>query len=274
MDIKDLFFVASKIIGFLLEPLHLALALILFSLFLWRIFPKLALNLGGLGLLFFISLGVVPLWQLALQPLENKYPFPEFLPRQVAGIIVLGGAIDVGKVADSRPVSPINSAAERLTEAVKVSQMYPYAPVIFSGLSGSLRDHRQNEADLTRKAIGDLINPKDRIIFEQQSRNSFENAKYTKQLINSVAFKTKYPSVTETFVLITSANHMERSLRVFEAQGINVVPYPVDYRTPANELTWIYDLEIGADLARKFIHEHLGLIAYEWAGFFDPIKPE
>ena len=270
MEASDAFFVASKIIGFLLEPLHLTLALIIIGLLLGRYLPNIGRLFAMLGLLLFVSLGMVPLWQWALQPLENKHPFPDIMPRQVAGIIVLGGAVDVGKVADTRPTAPINSAAERLTEAVALSQKYPLAPIIFSGFSGSLRGHKKNEADLTMQVIGKLIDHEDRIIFEAKSRNTYENAKFTAELIKGPEFRRKYRALSNRFILVTSANHMERSVRAFEAQGLAVIAYPVDYRTPEGQFSWIYDLEIGSDLARKFVHEHLGLLAYEWAGHFEP----
>lgn len=75
MEAIDAFFVASKIIGFLLEPLHLTLALIIIGLLLGRYLPNIGRLFAMLGLLLFVCLGMVPLWQWALQPLENKHPF-------------------------------------------------------------------------------------------------------------------------------------------------------------------------------------------------------
>jgi uncharacterized SAM-binding protein YcdF (DUF218 family) len=68
--------------------------------------------------------------------------------------------------------------------------------------------------------------------------------------------------VLKPWLLITSASHMYRSVKIFEKQGIGVIPVPVDYQTAAS-LRWAeFDLIDGAQNWSKFLHELVGLIAY------------
>ena len=61
-----------------------------------------------------------------------------------------------------------------------------------------------------------------RVIYEERSRNTSENAEF------SLAIARPQPG--ETWLLITSAFHMSRAVGSFRRAGWNVVPYPVDFR--------------------------------------------
>jgi uncharacterized SAM-binding protein YcdF (DUF218 family) len=67
---------------------------------------------------------------------------------------------------------------------------------------------------------------------------------------------------TKPWLLITSASPMYRSVKIFQKQGLNITPVPVDYQT-ANSLQWTeFDLVDGAQNWNKLIHEIIGLFAY------------
>ena len=93
-----------------------------------------------------------------------------------------------------------------------------------------------------------------RIILENQSRNTFENALYTKDLIGFAGDKP--------WLLVTSAFHMPRAFEIFKDRGIHVIPYPVDFRsrTPSTEFRW--DLGSGAQQLNILLHEWIGLWVY------------
>jgi uncharacterized SAM-binding protein YcdF (DUF218 family) len=64
------------------------------------------------------------------------------------------------------------------------------------------------------------------------------------------------------WLLITSASHMYRSQRIFQKQGIEVIPVPVDYQT-SKQIRWgKFDLEDGVQNWNKVMHEGVGLLAY------------
>jgi uncharacterized SAM-binding protein YcdF (DUF218 family) len=94
----------------------------------------------------------------------------------------------------------------------------------------------------------------ERIILENQSRNTFENALYTKDLIGFAGDKP--------WLLVTSAFHMPRAFEIFKDRGIRVLPYPVDFRsrTPSSEFRW--DLGTGSSQLNILLHEWIGLWTY------------
>ena len=69
----------------------------------------------------------------------------------------------------------------------------------------------------------------ERVIFENQSRNTIENATFTKKLV--------IPSLNQHWIIITSAFHMPRAKTIFENEGLVVVPFPVNFRKREGRLT-------------------------------------
>jgi uncharacterized SAM-binding protein YcdF (DUF218 family) len=93
-----------------------------------------------------------------------------------------------------------------------------------------------------------------RIVLEDQSRNTYENAVFTAQL----AGINKH----NRWLLVTSAWHMPRAMATFEKAGWNVTAYPVDFRTGNNTPLTRYSLVMGADHWQLVLRETIGLAAY------------
>ena len=94
-----------------------------------------------------------------------------------------------------------------------------------------------------------------RVIFESQSRNTYENAVYSYNLIK--------PKKKEKWVLITSASHMPRAVGVFRKTNWEVIPYPVDYQTAGpQDFISHYEGFLSLDQMRIGLHEWLGLFIY------------
>jgi len=97
--------------------------------------------------------------------------------------------------------------------------------------------------------------------YENQSRNTYENVLYMKSMIEEFGLKS-VAGASKPWLLITSASHMYRSVKIFEKQGIDVLSLPVDYQT-VNSLNWdTFDLEEGAQNWNKLVHEVIGIFAY------------
>ncbi|WP_197713915.1 YdcF family protein [Polynucleobacter necessarius] len=97
--------------------------------------------------------------------------------------------------------------------------------------------------------------------YENQSRNTYENVLYMKPLIEKYGVKDE-PGQLKHWLLITSASHMYRSVKIFQKQGLSLLPVPVDYQT-ANSLQWTeFDLVDGAQNWHDVIHEAVALFAY------------
>lgn len=97
----------------------------------------------------------------------------------------------------------------------------------------------------------------DRITWEDQSRNTAENAQ--------ISYEVAAPASGETWVLVTSAFHMGRALASFEAAGWDdIIAHSVDYRTGrlSDGIGW--NLSGNLEVLNIAIKEWVGRIAYRW----------
>ena len=258
---ETLFFIASKTLGMAARVETWALLLMALALFgLWRGRHRLA---GwSLAILFTGTLAItlLPLGDLLLKPLESEFPARPDLTR-VDGIIVLGGAEQTAAYRDWGGPQ-FNEAGERLIEGAILAQRFPQAKLVFAGGSASVgrTEDTTDPSKMVRDMWIDLGIAPDRIILEQNSRNTAENARLTHDLVQ--------PKPGETWVLITSAFHMPRAHETFARNGWNdITAWPVDFRSgDLAGLRGIWRLDrnlLGVNLALK---EYLGTLAYRITG--------
>jgi uncharacterized SAM-binding protein YcdF (DUF218 family) len=156
--------------------------------------------------------------------LQDRFSAPTLAPfSQVSGIVALGGGID------------------RTREAIKLARMYPRAKLVVTGAS-------EEDYALARAAIGK------RLVVEPNARNTYENALFTKQVVE--------PTASQLWVLVTSASHMPRAVGAFRNVGFAVEPWPVRDLPPSNRERF--------GILR---HEWLGLLAYRLMGRSDSLYP-
>ena len=268
----SLFFITSKIVQFLIEPLNLIfLATLLAWFFLTIRKPVFTNRLLALAVIGFLGVGYMPIPESLIRILENAVPKPSIQnlnPDQFAGIIILGGAIEGEDVAVDRGEISLKSSAERVTKGLELIRKYPDKPFIFSGFSGRVNPRGMSEADafkqlIQEQGLADSTNATS--FYENQSRNTYENAVYSKKIIDAIYQQSPDPQL-KPWLLVTSASHMYRSIKIFEKQGIAVIAVPVDYQT-ANTLQWReFDLTEGAFLWNKLLHEYIGIAAYQLTG--------
>ena len=265
-----IFFILSKAVQFCIEPLNWALIFVLLGL-LFLSLRKLHLckRFLLLALFDFLIVGWLPASEIVLRSLENLVPkasLASLSERDVGGIIILGGAIEGGQIALDRGEVSIYSSAERITKAFELIRKYPDLPFIFSGYSGRVNPKGVSEAEAFQQLIAEqgLVEITQKTAhYENQSRNTYENVLYMKPMIAEYGQKND-SGILKPWFLITSASHMYRSVRIFEKQGVDVIPVLVDYQT-ANSLNWTaFDLTEGAQNWNNFLHELVGLFAY-WA---------
>ena len=171
---------------------------------------------------FVALITVFPVGYFMTQTLEDRFPAPKTISGQVDGIIVLGGTVRQLTTKFRGQVS-LTGGAERLTEFIVLAKKYPNAKLAFSGGSGLLMHQDVKETETARRFFAQMGLDISRILFEDQSRNTYENAVYSYRLLA--------PKPHERWVLITSASHMARSVGVFRKAGWNLIPFPVDYAT-------------------------------------------
>ncbi|GGF55581.1 membrane protein [Azorhizobium oxalatiphilum] len=263
----DSFFTVSKVGWLLAAPSNLLMFVLLLG-FLLRVAdvrrPAFALvALSALGLLV---CGFSPLANHLVSPLEERFPPFKADGRPVEGIILLGGS-EVPDVALARGVPALNDAGERMLAFAMLARTYPDARLAFSGGSADLDTDGQMEADAVRLALGDLGVDLSRVTFERRSRNTAENAAFTRQLIQ--------PQPGERWLLVTSAFHMPRAVGCFRQVGFPVTAYPVDYRTISPKaLDGPFPrIAMGLDLTDLAAKEWLGLLAYYLSGRIPVLFP-
>lgn len=209
---------------------------------------------------------VLPVGTWLLIPLEARFPSPSAAEQgKPDGVIVLGGSLNM-RYADERDRPALNDAAERITAMIALARRHPAARIVFAGGSGDMFEQTHREADGLRRLLGEMGVETSRILFERDSRNTVENARYTRRLVK--------PEPEQRWLLVTSAAHMPRAVGVFRRQGWAVIAYPVDYHTPRS-WTWRgpYSLSGGLRHLDAAAREWVGLLAYRILGYTKRLFP-
>ncbi len=163
---------------------------------------------------------------LLLNPLEERFQRPP-LPNKVAGIVVLGGGFE-GAINLARGGYDINSGGDRFLEAAVLARRYPDAKIVVSGGTGTLVLDGEGDADTAPKLFEALGIPASRLILEKESPQHLRECREPQATRD-------HPVQGETWLLVTSAFHMPRSMGLFRKAAFPVLPWPVDYRTTGNE---------------------------------------
>ncbi|MFC3694231.1 YdcF family protein [Chenggangzhangella methanolivorans] len=255
-----MFFVLSKVFGFVTAPSN-ALALVgLLGVVLAAFGARGAgLALMATSILGLVVFGLSPAANLLLLPLEERFPRTR-IDAAPDGIIVLGGSFDT-VVAGARREIALTEAAERLTEIATLARRWPEARIVFSGGSGQIIYDGATEADLAARVFESFGVPAERMIFEGRSRNTVENARFTRELVT--------PAPNERWLLVTSAYHMPRAVGCFRKVGFDVEAWPVDFRTRGPEDAARPFSSVSAGLRRTdvAVREWVGLVTYWLLGY-------
>jgi uncharacterized SAM-binding protein YcdF (DUF218 family) len=262
MHLADFLFPLSKISWAVVEPgnlLPLLLGLGVLRLLVSGRRRGLGLVLAaGLAML---AVMLLPVAQWTIRPLENRFPTVRSLPEHVDGIILLGGAVDSSIMATRGQVG-LNDAAERITETMALARRYPAAKIVLSGGSAAIvpTGDPSEAAAMRAVLVADGV-AEDRLILEEKSRNTIENAEFSKRLAN--------PKPGETWLLVTSSVHMPRAVGCFRRVNWPVLPFPVDYRGDG----WSIDFSRNIGLLDLAVHEWSGLAYYRLLGRSDALLP-
>ncbi len=261
-----MFFWFSKILWAMAAPSNFIGALLVLSAVgLFTRFARQARFTAALAAVLYLSFGSLPLGLEMLRPLENRFPRPA-LPDRLDGIVVLGGAMDEVISAD-RSLAQLAESGTRMTEAALLARRFPEARLVFTGGSGRISEHAETEADAARRFFLDQGLAPERMAFEDRSRNTWENAVMTRDLVQ--------PMAGERWALVTSAFHMPRSVGIFRKVGFDVIPFPADYNTlrARVRLTPSYEAGLGLHLLDRAVREYIGLAAYYLTGKTSELFP-
>ena len=263
-----MFYYASKILWFFATPSNLLILIILAgaSLALTCRFRRLGLSCVLIAGVLTLALGLSPLSSYLLLPLENRFPAFQDDGRPVTGIVLLGGSVEALK-STSRDMLIANEAAERVLGTIELAHRYPTARILISSGSSPIFQSGPAEAPIIASYFGRIGIDPARIMVEDRSRTTFENAVLSRAIAD--------PKPGERWLLVTSAWHMPRSVGVFRKAGFAVTPYPVDYRTAGTLGEQEIFATISEGLRRLDVgsKEWVGLIAYYFAGDTDALLP-
>jgi uncharacterized SAM-binding protein YcdF (DUF218 family) len=262
-----LFFILSKTLGALLLPTNFLIAIgVLGAILMVTRFAALGRKLVIASVLLLVLCGLSPLGTLLLYPLEQRFPPWDAARGAPDGIIVLGASIEADlSAAHGTPV--VRSAPDRVIAAAALAHRYSNARIVFSGGSANLISNDAREADFAGALFEGLGIDKSRLIMERRSRNTLENAEFSKALVE--------PKAGERWLLVTSAFHMPRSVGLFRKAGFAVEPYPVDWRVGGRGDLFAFTNVALDGLGRTdtALHEWMGLIAYRATGKIDELLP-
>ena len=263
-------------VNFLIQPLNIffcvmwiGLILLLFN----RIFYSILLI--SISTIFLTIITILPITQWITIPLEQRFPIP-IIDKPPYGIIVLGGAEKIYLTSEYNQVS-LNSSAERLIIFNELSKKYPNSKLIFSGggknIINKKRDFKvkesyiSSESDVAKLFLNSVDNVSSKIFYEEKSSNTFENALNIRDIIGINSNKH--------WILITSAISMPRAFGTFEKAGINVTPYPVDYKYGKyiKNFTLNFNFTARNQLLNNAIYEWVGLIYYKLLNRTDSFFP-
>ncbi|HVK91499.1 MAG TPA: YdcF family protein [Mycoplana sp.] len=261
-------YLVSKIFWLAAQPLSLAFLAIVVALVLgWLEFTRLRMlfSLLSAAILFvtlYTSAGTV-----MLQALENhigKATMPSGGP---GCIIVLGGSFEAEVIA-SRGGLEMNQAGDRFVEALRLAQSYPDARILVSGGDGSFSGRYAGDAAVAAEFFATFGISAGRLIQETTSRTTFENVENTKSLLARNGL--------DSCLLVTSAFHMPRAMGLFGNAGLDVLPWPTDYRTSgvARLALDFTQPSANAQLTTTALREWTGLLAYYLAGRTRTLLPE
>lgn len=186
---------------------------------------------------------------------------PEELPAADA-IVVLGGMTHP-PIPPRREVE-VSDGFDRLLHGMRLLRAGKAPFLVLSGGSiASLTGSDLSEAtSMQRLALEYGVDP-GVILLEERSRNTYENGLYTREILQERGF--------ERVLLVTSAAHMRRSVGVFRALGIEVIPAPTDVRIvpkPFNPGRLLPSL-LGLDSSSRAVKEYVGWWIYWMRGWVD-----
>lgn len=244
-----MFFILSKILAFIISPVVWVFGLLIYSFFTKIETRARKLRIAAVIILFITSNSfIVDELFRAYEPVTPDY---DFMKTHYDGAIVLGG---IGSI-DLR-LNKLNFSynGDRLFQTLRLYKTGRIDKIIFTGGSGSVEFPEKKEGNFVKKYLNEIQIPDSVIIIENESKNTFENAVFTKAKLGGT--KGKY-------LLVTSAFHMPRALAVFKKAGFNNLTAYTTNKISGNR-RFTFDHLFIPNIDAMF---NLQLLLHEWVGY-------
>ncbi|MHB8206314.1 YdcF family protein [Mucilaginibacter sp.] len=210
-----MYFLLSKILLFLLYPAFWVFIMFVIAVFIQDRKRKQRWLIVAVLLLYLFS---IPLFLNLFARVWSVKPTLSKAPSVYSCAIILGGYTSIHQNGDGY----FNGASDRFIEGVKLFNIGVAKHLLISGGNGTLMPSEYKEANWTKKQLLIFKVPDTSILVENNSRNTIENAVFSKRILEKSGLKPPY-------LLITSDFHMRRAFMIFKKEGLQVVPYPCDY---------------------------------------------
>ena len=259
---------ASKIFWLAAQPLSLALLLLVLGLVAGLLKRnRLRAAASGLAALVLFLTLFTTTGSVLLQVLEDRIPRADLPAGGPSCVVMLGGGVEA-EVISARGGFEMNQAGDRFIETLRLAREFPAARILISGGDGSLSGRYGGDAAVATRFFEAFGVPADRLIRETESRTTFENVANTKDLLATNGL--------ERCLLVTSAFHMPRSVGLFRKLGLDVLPWPTDFRTTGQAgLTLDFTQpSTNSQLTTTALREWIGLLVYYFAGRTHALFPQ
>ena len=219
-----MYFLFSKILLFLLFPFSWAVGFLLIALFAKKAMLKRRSLIISAAILFVFSnpyliYKFAQCWDVPTGNIQKGKVY--------SAAIVLGGFSG----EDINGGGNFNLSADRFLQGIKLKMTGKAARIMITSGNGSLLPDGFSEGAWAKGQLKEFGFPDSVVLIEQRSRNTFENASFSKTILDKAHVQAPY-------LLITSAFHMRRSLYIFKSEGLNVVPYTCNYITGNSKLSF------------------------------------
>ena len=253
-----MFFLLSKLLDFAVEP-TVWLFLLLLAALLVRPERRRRWLLAALGLLVFSTNSF--LVNELLLAWERPPVLLSALPRHADAAVLLTGISNVRKSPHDRVY--LGDGADRLTSALWLYRAGRVRRIIITGGSGAVQSVAHPEAHDLATLLRLAGVPSAHLLIEDKSRNTRENALFTKQLLAG------RPGM-DTLVLVTSAFHQRRALGCFTKAGLHPIGFPAGFRSSDRRLSPDFWLVPNPEALKSFsllLHEVTGWLVYKVLGY-------
>jgi len=262
-----MFLFLSKLLPIFIYPIGLSCLLLVVALIrLWK-FPRQAALCIGLALVILLVSGNGPIATRLVQSLEWQHLPPEEMPRAEA-IVVLGGAMRPHIYP--RPWVDVQDSGDRVIHGARLYNEGKAPRIIFSGGHIDWKGTGDSESQDMVALAEALGVPRTAMLEDKTSLNTYENAVNVKKILEEEGINR--------ILLVTSAIHMPRSLKIFEKQGIETIPAPTDFLVSEKELNEPTETTQAAILnalpqswaieqVTRVIKEYIGMVVYRLRGW-------
>ena len=212
-----MYFILSKDLLFLISPVYWIIILLLIAAFTKR--KSLRRRTGTAGIVLLVICSSPYLYNL----FARSWEWPQTsLPqnKHYSCVIVLGGFSGQSKGKEGH----FGMAADRFIQGMKLQVTGKVSHILITGGNGNLIPGAFSEGEWAKGQLEQFKFADSSILIEGKSRNTLENARFSANLL-------KKRDLQPPYVLVTSAFHMRRALMIFKKAGVNVTPYPCDFRT-------------------------------------------